>query len=176
MYREPTREERTLLNRFFNNWGVFDYFKDRNILVKENEMRGVYLMSEKVKTFALEHTPIIAGLRLGDLRKNFLPSLECASIIAENSDRRKVVVNDKAAALVLYGRDIFGSSVVSHSDDFDENEIVLVTNKAGEVLAIGRTRFSSKLIQKDAVTITNIADRGSYLRDENVSSFHEHTL
>jgi len=167
MYRQLTREEKTALNRFFDKWGVFDYFKDKSLLIKENSGKEVYLMNNEVKKLALEHDPVLAGIKLGEMKKQFWLSVEGASIIAKHSNKRKIVVNEQAEALVLYGRDIFGSSIVSHTNDFDENEVVLITNRHGEVIGIGRTRFPAGKINKPTVTVTNIADRGAYLREED---------
>lgn len=167
MYRHLTREEKTALNRFFDRWGVFDYFKDKSLLIKENGGKEVYLMNNEARKLALEHDPVLAGIKLGEMKKQFWLSVEGASIIAKHSNKRKIVVNEQAEALALYGRDIFGGSIVEHTNDFDENEVVLITNKYGEVIGIGRTRFPAGKINKPSVTVTNIADRGAYLREES---------
>lgn len=167
MYRELTREERTMLNRFFDKWGAFDYFKERNLLVKENDIREVYLVNNEARKLALEHDPAVTGIKIGELKKQFWISIEGASIIAKHSDRKKIMVNEHAEALILYGRDIFGDSIIKHTNDFDENEVVLITNRHGEVIAIGRTRFPAMKINKSGVTVSTITDRGEYLRKED---------
>ncbi len=166
MYRQLTREEKTMLNRFFDKWGLFDYFKDKSLLIKENKGKEVYLANDEARKFALEYEPVLAGIKLGELKKQFWLSIEGASIFAKHSDRRKIMVNEQAEALILYGRDVFGDSIINHTNDFDENEVVLITNKCDEVIGIGRTRFSAEKINKSGVTVTNIADRGAYLREE----------
>lgn len=167
MYRHLTREEKTMLNRFFDKWGMFDYFKDKSLLIKENTDREVYLMNDEVRKLALKQDPVLAGIKLGDMKKQFWLSIECAAIFAKYSNKRRVVVSEQAEALVLYGRDVFGDSIVNHTDDFGENEIVLIINRNGEAIGIGRTRFPSEKITKSGVTITTIADRGIYLREED---------
>lgn len=167
MYRELTREERTLLNRFFDKWDVFEYFKGKNLLIKEYNVREVYLMNDAAKQLALNHDPILAGIKLGELKKTFWLSIEGASIIGKHSNYKKIMVNEHAEELVLYGRDIFGDSIIEHTNDFGENETVLITNRYGEVIGIGRSRVSAGKVTRTGVTVTNIADRGKYLREED---------
>lgn len=167
MYRELTREERTMLNRFFDKWGTFDYFKEKNLLVKENDIRKVYLVNNEARKLTLEHDPVVAGIKIGELKKQFWLSIEGASIIARHSDRKKIMVNEHAEALILYGRDVFGDSIIKHTNDFDENEVVLITNRHGEVIGVGQTRFPAMKISKSGVTVSTITDRGEYLREED---------
>jgi 60S ribosome subunit biogenesis protein NIP7 len=167
MYRELSREEKTILNRFFDKWDLFDYFRNKNLLVKEGKAREIFLMTEDAKTLALRKNPHLVGIKLGEIRKQVSLDLEGAQIFAQKSGRKKIVVNDEAEALVLYGRDVFGQSIIKHTNDFGENEVVLITNKHGDAIGMGRTRYSADKVQKNGVTVTNIADRGWYLREEN---------
>ena len=167
MYRELTREEKTILNRFFDKWDLFDYFKDKNLLIKEGKIREIFLMTKDAKALALRKDPHLGGIKLGEMRKQVSLDLEGAQIFAQNTSKKKIVVTEQAEALVLYGRDVFGRSIIRHTNDFDENEVVLITNKHGDAIGIGRTRYNSDKIQNQGVTVTNIADRGWYLREEN---------
>jgi 60S ribosome subunit biogenesis protein NIP7 len=168
MYRELEREERTELNRFFNKWGLFEYFKGRHLVVKDERVREVYMMTELAKDLALRCEPSMAGLKICEMRKHISPTLEGADIFARNSERRKVAVTEQAEALVLYGRDVFGQSIVKHTNDFGENEIIIITNLHGDAIGIGRSRFDAERVQKDGVTIDNLTDRGHYLREEDI--------
>lgn len=161
------REERTTLNRFFDKWNLFDYFKDKNLLIREGRTRGVFMMTKDAKELALKKDPSVVGVKICELRKHVSLDLEGAQIFAQNTGKRKIVVNEQAEALVLYGRDVFGESITSHSNDFVENEVVIITNKYGDALGIGRARYHADKIQKKGVTVTNITDRGWYLREEN---------
>ncbi|MGH9933902.1 MAG: PUA domain-containing protein [Nitrososphaerales archaeon] len=167
MYRELKREEKTILNRFFDKWDLFDYFKNKNLLVKEGKIREIFLMTEDAKALTLRKGPHLVGIKLGEIRKQVSIDLEGAQIFAQNTSKKKVVVTDEAEALVLYGRDVFGQSIIKHTNDFDENEVILITNKQGDAIGIGRTRYSADKIRNKGVTVTNIADRGWYLREEN---------
>jgi len=166
MYRQLTREERTILNRFFDKWDLFHYFKDKNLLVREGKVREFFMMTDDAKQLTLNKDPYLAGIKLGELRKHVSLGLEGARIFAENADKKKIVVTDQAEALVLYGRDVFGQSIIQHTNDFEENEIVLITNRYGDAIGIGRTRYRVDKIREKGVTVTNIADRGWYLREE----------
>src|SRR3712207_3908007 len=115
--------------------------------------------------------PYSAGLAIGELKKQFLPSIAGADLFARCGERKNnkyyIMVGDQAEKLVLYGRDIMGESIVEASEALGENELVIVLNAAHEAIAIGRTRFAGRsLFQKGRVTVSTIADAGYYLREE----------
>jgi ribosome biogenesis protein Nip4 len=113
--------------------------------------------------------PYSAGLAIGELKKQFIPSIAGADLFARYGERNKyyITVGEKAENLVLYGRDIMGGSIEAASDALDENELVIVLNTAFEAIAVGRTRFAGRsLFQKGRVTVSTIADAGYYLREE----------
>jgi 60S ribosome subunit biogenesis protein NIP7 len=84
-----------------------------------------------------------------------------------NNGRFYITVSENAEKLVLYGRDIMGDSIISASDDLDENELVIVLNGKRDAIGVGRTRFAGKsLFQKERITVTTLLDAGLYLREE----------
>lgn len=119
------------------------------------------------KRFELE--PFSAGLAVGELGKQFSPTLAGADLFTRAGHRNRfyVLVADNAEQLVLYGRDVMGDSILDAATDLRENELVILTNRRGDAIGIGRTRFSGRgLLQKGRITITTLADAGRYLRDE----------
>jgi predicted RNA-binding protein (TIGR00451 family) len=168
-FRDLTKEERTAMNRAFDRWGVFDFFKDKILLIAENTSKSVCLLTTELYPVALRLGPEHAGLTLGILRKGFTPSMAGADIFARQATRkdRYVTVNENAEQLVLYGRDVMGDSITSASDSLDENELVIIVNGLQEAIGIGRTRFAGKgILQRGRITVTTVADAGKYLRDE----------
>lgn len=164
--RLPTRSERTLINRALDRWGAFDALHAATFAVKDD--RTVYLITPELEKRVDLH-PFSAGLAIGDLGKQFSPTLAAADLFARAGRRNKfyVSVADNAEQLVLYGRDVMGDSVTDAVIDIGENELVILTNRAGDAIGIGRTRFSGNgLLQKGRITITTLADAGRYLRDE----------
>ncbi|HEX7033568.1 MAG TPA: PUA domain-containing protein [Nitrososphaera sp.] len=176
-YRKPTQEERTRINRALNRWGVFEFFKEKLLMVQENDkkitkMTTIYLVPKELEELAAMQ-PIAMGLAIGVLRKEFVPTVAGADLFARlgrkenNNNRHYVTVNENAEKLVLYGRDIMGDSIKEASDMLDENELVAILNVNGEAIGVGRTRFAGRsLFQKGKITITTIADAGCYLREE----------
>lgn len=115
--------------------------------------------------------PYSVGLAIGELKKQFIPSIAGADLFARYGERKNnkyyIMVSEKAENLVLYGRDIMGESIVAASEALDENELVIVVNTAFEAITVGRTRFVGRsLFQKGRVTVSTIADAGYYLREE----------
>lgn len=175
-YWEPTRDERTKINRALDRWGAFEFFKDKGLMIQKDDKKKVvvvvYLVTDRIEELMMRMhmmQPFSLGLAIGELKKQFLPSMAGADLFARYGERNKfyIVVGEKAENLVLYGRDIMGESIVEASDALGENELVIVLNTASEAIAVGRTRFAGKsLFQSGRVTVTTIADAGYYLREE----------
>jgi ribosome biogenesis protein Nip4 len=169
--RQPTREELTQINRAFDRWGAFEFFKHKLIIIQEvgTKTKLVCLVTDAIEKAVQVMDPYSAGLAIGELKKHFIPSIAGADLFARYGKRNKyyIMVGEKAENLVLYGRDIMGESIVEASDALDENELVIVLNKALDAIAVGKTRFAGRsLFQKSRVTVTTIADAGYYLREE----------
>ncbi len=176
-YCKPTRDERTKINRALDRWGAFEFFKDKGLMIQKDDKKKVvvvvvYLVTDRIKELMMRihmMQPFSLGLAIGELKKQFLPSMAGADLFARYGERNKfyIVVGEKAENLVLYGRDIMGESIVEASDALGENDLVIVLNTASEAIAVGRTRFAGKsLFQSGRVTVTTIADAGYYLREE----------
>lgn len=158
----------TSINRALDRWGTFEFFKDRSLMIRENGSKTVCVVPGVLETI-MQMQPYLAGLAIGELKKQFVPSLAGADLFARFGKRSEfyIVVNENAEKLVLYGRDIMGDSVVEAADMLDENELVIILNRRLEAIGIGRTRFAGKsLLQKGRITVTTVADAGYYLRDE----------
>jgi ribosome biogenesis protein Nip4 len=172
IYCKPDRTERTKINRALNRWGAFEFFNDKVLILQKDDSKKVMvcLVNDKIQELmaSMIH-PYSLGLAIGELRKQFIPSIAGADLFARFGKRNKfyIVVSEKAEKLALYGRDIMGESIVEASDTLGENELVILLNTSYEAIAIGRTRFSgSSLLQKGRVTVTTLADAGYYLREE----------
>lgn len=175
IYRKPSMDERTKINRALDRWGAFEFFKDKALMIQKDDKKKavvVCLVTDRIEEMMMMihmMPPFSLGLAIGELKKQFLPSIAGADLFARYGERNKfyIVVGEKAENLVLYGRDLMGESIVEASDALDENELVIVLNTASEAIAVGRTRFAGKsLFQKGRVTVTTIADAGYYLREE----------
>ena len=172
-FRNPDKNERTRINRALDRWGAFEFFKDKSLLVTQNDDTKkvlVWLVSNTIEKLMIPMTHSYSlGLAIGELRKEFVPTIAGADLFARYGKRNKfyVVLNEKAEKLVLYGRDIMGESVVEASTALAENELVILLNSSFDALGIGRTRFSgNSLLEKGRVTFTTITDAGYYLREE----------
>jgi ribosome biogenesis protein Nip4 len=172
IYRQPAREERTQINRALDRWGAFEFFKHKPLIIQEvgTKKKIVCLVTGGIeKAIQVMEDPYSAGLAIGELKKQFIPSIAGADLFARYGERNKyyITVGEKAENLVLYGRDIMGESIEAASDALDENELVIVLNTAFEAIAVGRTRFAGRsLFQKGRMTVSTIADAGYYLREE----------
>src|SRR5688572_32708400 len=111
---------------------------------KDNKKKVVLcLVTDRIEEVMVQMMhPYSVGLAIGELKKQFIPSIAGADLFARYGQRNKfyIMVGEKAENLVLYGRDILGESILSASEDLDENELVIVLNTAYEAIAVGRTR------------------------------------
>jgi 60S ribosome subunit biogenesis protein NIP7 len=168
-YRKPTREEKTLIGRALDRWGAFEFFKDKSLTIREsNGKKIVCLVPSELEGLAAMQ-PFSMGLAIGELKKEFVPSMAGADLFARSGKRNRfyIMVNENAEKLILYGRDIMGNSIVEASEMLDENELVVILNDRREAIGIGRTRFAGRsLLQKERITVTTVADAGYYLREE----------
>ena len=167
-YRELSRQEKTRIKRALDRWGVFEFFKDNQILIEDGGSKTVTVASAGTEMF-IPMQPFFIGLPIGELKKQFVPSMAGADLFARSGKLNKfyVTVNANAEKLVLYGRDIMGDSIVEVSDELAENELIIVLNERHEAIGIGRTRFAGNCLrQRGRITVTNVLDAGRYLREE----------
>jgi 60S ribosome subunit biogenesis protein NIP7 len=169
MYRGLKKIELTVMRRGFDYWGAFDVTQDHEFIIKQGERNDLYVVTPEVKYNVIGHEPEaeMAGLYLGNITKKALNlSIEGAYLVAKASDRKKIKVTGQAESLVLYGRDIFGSSITWADESILQNEKVIIANKFGEALALGRARFDQKFLFEDKVTVNTEADMGLYIRGQ----------
>jgi ribosome biogenesis protein Nip4 len=127
--------------------------------------------------------PVLMGIQIGIIKgKKFFPGLNFAELVL-NYHRNNtclefpyVVVNDKAANLVCFGRDIMGNSLVSYYDKIKDNQLLIILNENNEVLGLGRSRFASPLLSRpNVITVDTIENIGTfYLQNENKSLKEKH--
>jgi 60S ribosome subunit biogenesis protein NIP7 len=134
----------------------------------------VYICSNKQQcALTIKLQPMNSGLIIGKVRnKKFLPNVNFAELILRNNPKLNypyVILENKGANLVLYGRDIMGNSIIDFFREIKENQILIILNQTKEVIGIGRSKYNNNLItQKDKITIDNIQDIGThYLKKEN---------
>ena len=76
MYRKPNRKELTVLKRAFDKWGIFDFTKDKALVLNDlrsNSIKEVFLLSSSLQSIINHRQPYYAGLKIGELKKNSLP-------------------------------------------------------------------------------------------------------
>jgi 60S ribosome subunit biogenesis protein NIP7 len=169
MYRGIKKNELTLIRRGFDYWGAFELSKELEMIVLPEEPPKVYVVTPEVKYYAIGREPVpdMTGLHIGNVgKKQFNLTLEGAYLIARVSDRKKVKVTGQAESLVLYGRDVFGTSITWADESIGQNERVIIANKFGEAIGLGRARYGYDGLFGDLVTVTTEADIGLYIRGQ----------
>jgi 60S ribosome subunit biogenesis protein NIP7 len=173
MYRGLKKLEITAMRRTLDNWGAFDLSKEFEFIIRQGDKNDLFAVTPEVKYYVLgrDPEPVMAGLFMGTLGKKALVlSMEGAYLIATVSDKKKVKVTGQAESLVVYGRDVFGSSITWADEGIKQNDRVIIANKYGEAIGIGRARFDHSGLFQDKVTVNTEADMGLYIRgQEDVS-------
>jgi ribosome biogenesis protein Nip4 len=197
LFKDIPASAETVLKRAFNNWGIFGLYGNMDIIVKspkknngnsqiekkplndfdekkDNRDLQVHVCSNRVqKELAIKLQPAHSGLIIGHIKdKRFLPNLSFAELVVRHNPKLNypyAILENKSSNLVMYGRDIMGSSIVDFFNGIKENQILIVLNQKKEVIGIGKSRFSGNLIaQSDKITVDNIQDIGThYLKGEN---------
>ena len=176
-YREPTRQELTVLRRGFNSWGLFDYVIDKEILLCEKKIKGskikeVYLTTkDNFKVISEDASLFHIGMLIGHLkRRNFVPSMAGADLIARVGVKFPfVTVNQIAEALILYGRDIMHGSILDYGNLSKNNAILIILNENRVPIGLGITTVSigkNTHTSDKRIVIKTIVDAGHYLRNE----------
>ena len=171
MLRRPTRKELTILRRTYDKLGCFEYFNDSDkcILIREQykiKEKEVYLASKSAGELALSASPTHVGLFIGRLGKRFTLSLEGTGVISRVGTRLPfVAVNETGERLVLYGRDLFGQSIIDASPDILASQFLAILNSKRESIAVGRARVpTQRIFEEGSITVNNLIDAGYYLR------------
>jgi 60S ribosome subunit biogenesis protein NIP7 len=172
MIRELTREENTIIRREFNKWGIFNFIKDKVFVLNEYEenVKCIFIIPSALKKLIFYPYSFYGGLQVGKIqKKKFIPSITFFDLVAKLSNSfLYVIVDCQGEKLILYGRDIFGNSILYASQKIVENSILLILNRSKELLGIGRARFhTTKIKTNGIVTIDTLLDIGTYLRSEN---------
>lgn len=106
-----------------------------------------------------------AGLALGTVEgETFHLDLQGAVLASRYTKAQSVRVTEQAAQLVLYGRNVLGTSIVWGDPDLEKGDACIVANGRGEALAIGVIVGSFKSSRE---AVRPVHDLGTYLRDQD---------
>ena len=172
MFRELTKQETTIIRREFNKWGLYNYIHDKEFVIKANQSnnnKDLFIIPIDLKDFIYYPYCCYGGLQIGVLKnKKFFPSITFFTIVAKHSNSFLYVIVDSITEnLVLYGKDVFGDSIIYASPDIKQNSLIFILNKHKEFLGIGKSRFqTTRINEKGKVTISTLFDLGLYLRCE----------
>ena len=136
----------------------------------EDNVKCIFIIPLVLKKLIFYPYSFYGGLQIGNIqKKKFIPSITFFDLVAKHSNSfLYVIVDCNGEKLILYGRDIFGNSILYASQNIEENSILLILNKTKELLGIGRARFhTTKIKTNGKVTINTLLDIGTYLRSEN---------
>jgi 60S ribosome subunit biogenesis protein NIP7 len=141
------------------------------IIVAEGNWKEILLVSDKLfevfQEFIDSRNPYSMGIHLGDIAKNkFKISLEGITLISEYCEE-KTILSSAGEKKVLYGRNLTKVDVSFFPSQIQKNDMSILINGDGEVLALGKYLVNKEEIEKlekNEIIIKNIMDKGWYLR------------
>jgi predicted RNA-binding protein (TIGR00451 family) len=131
-----------------------------------NKNGKVFLVNKKIFEYSKKKF-FYAGLFLGNIKKGKIdPSLYLLSLLSKNK-ANKVIVDNKTAWLVIYGRNILKNGILGVEGSLQKGDIVLILNSYGDCLGLGKIVFDfDKKSKENEVIVKNLFDIGDFLRRE----------
>jgi 60S ribosome subunit biogenesis protein NIP7 len=170
-FREPSKRESRVIDSAIRYFGSD---VDWEITVFDSKKKEIYALSSDLLSFLNERqiSTAFAGLKLGEVGRRLRLTVEGAFLLVKKKKKR-VYVSDRGEMLFLYGRDLFSESIVNATKDIKENDIVFVCNRAGDILGIGKSRYSAdklRSVEREKIVVENLIDRGEYLRKKKINN------
>ena len=160
------------LAQMFGYRNVKLFFKNKKLLItKGGPRQEVFAVTNeqfnfifnKVKT-ELGREPYCAGVFVGIYGKKFKPSLDICEKLFKMAKRNAIMINEQAAILFSYGRDVMLKSITKVYEPL--HEIVVVIDPQENVIGLCKliTRNLNKTLCNKCIVCENIIDKGWYLR------------
>jgi len=160
------------LAQMFGYRNVRLFFKNKKLLItKGGPRQEVFAVTieqfnfifNKVKT-VLGREPYCAGVFVGIYGKKFKPSLDICEKLFKMAKRNAIMINEQAAILFSYGRDVMLKSVTKVYEPL--HEIVVVIDPQENVVGLCKLimRNLIKTLCSERIVCENIIDKGWYLR------------
>ena len=153
-----------LIENFIQKLGSKISFSSENVLNKKGKL---FLINKKLRK-DLQDNFFYAGLYLGENKqRKFFPSFNLLSILSEQK-ANKVTIDNKAAWLFIYGKNIFRERILKVEGDEKKGALTLVINNTNDCLGFGEIVFDlNKKQKKGDPAIKNLLDLGDFLRRES---------
>ncbi|MGB9748577.1 MAG: hypothetical protein ACP5H9_02740 [Candidatus Woesearchaeota archaeon] len=139
------------------------------VIEKDSKREEIFLASSKNLELILKNIGDemlsfglkIGEIRVGKIRKDFIPAREFLEFLLKKSDFKinHLIVNEKSEWLFICKRDLFSKGIAKENRIFGNSFLILNKNK--ECLGIGRQGFF-----KNKRIVKNIFDIGDFLRRE----------
>jgi len=153
-----------LIENFIEKLGSKISFSSENVVNKKGKL---FLINNKLRK-DLQNNFFYAGLYLGENKQGkFFPSFNLLSILSEQK-ANKVTIDNKAAWLFIYGKNIFRERILKVEGDEKKGALTLVINNTNDCLGFGEIVFDlNKKQKKGDPAIKNLLDLGDFLRRES---------
>ncbi|NVM56404.1 MAG: hypothetical protein HWN66_22085 [Candidatus Helarchaeota archaeon] len=141
------------------------------IILAVGKWKEVLLVTDQLSRVFQEfkdyRNPYAMGIHFGDITRNkFRISLEGITLIAKHVEE-KTILTDSGEKKVLYRRDLTKEDLQYIPPSIQKNDLSILTNENGEVLALGKYLINLdeiKTSSRNRKIVKNIIDKGWYLR------------
>ncbi|MBD3230484.1 MAG: hypothetical protein GF329_20055 [Candidatus Lokiarchaeota archaeon] len=148
---------------------IFDRLKDKGtFLVGEKYRKEVFLVSHEIYDLYQDlkdyKNPYCLGAHLGNMRGNkFVLTLNGIDAISGFTNK-KIMLNQKGELRFIYGKSLNSKHIKKIYSDFNRGNEMIIINRLGEVIGLGKSLVPIKSPLKKKIKINNRLDLGWYLR------------
>lgn len=148
--------------------GISKLAAGKEVLIAADETKEIYFVSHELfkiyEILSKQKHPYTIGFYFGKINHVFEPSFGALSKYVKISEYHKVVISRKAEMKFLYGRDVKADQLRKFDKELKKDNEVIVCNKSGEAIGLGRLLLDPKSAKRADVVIKNTMDLGWYLR------------
>lgn len=160
------------LSQIFGSVKVKEFFKSKELLItKGGPRQEVFIVSkeqfkfifDKIKPI-LNKEPYCVGIFAGVYGKEYRPSMEICEKMFKLTKRNAIMIDDHAALLFSYGRDIMLKSIIKVYEPL--HRVVVVVDSHENVIGLCKLAVKNlkNIKNNNLIVCKNIIDKGWYLR------------
>ena len=173
-FRQINEMEKKAIQNELNYWlssnEIERMLRDYSFTIAEGKWKEILISNVEVAEILFEKgiSPYSIGANFGEFKEDSIElGLFGLQLIGEKTNKT-VVITPEAEQAFLYRKDIYFESIVEINDSLKKDDKVIVRNKEGDVLGVGKISLDlqNKKMKKQGniVAIRNLMDLGWYLR------------
>lgn len=174
VFRDLNEKEKETFLVELNYWlpitEINKLIKEFSFTIAEGKWKEIQISNKEVSGILFEKkiSPYSIGANFGEIKDDKIElGLFGLQLIGKKSEKT-VIITPEAEQAFLYRKDIYYDSIVDINEELKKDNKVIVKNKEGDILGIGKVSIES-ISEKakkigNVIAIRNLMDLGWYLR------------